>query len=188
MDTLQTVDDEKLRRYQKKIRIYLLKCFLSEASKILIMAVIFNYFQLLNEFWAALIFLMLLRTNGGGIHCKHYISCFCLSFIVMGSSILTAKYIPIPTIAALLILIVCAFAGYMSAPIVSDNRPAPSDKLIIRSKRITFVLILMIAILRCICPSNPYVDIGVWTAIIHISQLLLAKFLQRRKENYVMQN
>ena len=62
--------------YQKQLAKYLFQCIFSEGSKILIFSILFFTWGLFPEFLTALILLILLRTNGGGIHCKHFIKLF----------------------------------------------------------------------------------------------------------------
>ena len=175
-----TIQQDEVHQFNKQLLIYLLKCILLEGSKALLLFVIFFKFDLVREYLVALFFLMLLRNNGGGIHFKHYLSCFAVSFFVLFASIYGAILISLPKLFALGILTICGCMGYKLVPIVSENRPEPSQKLIKRTKRNTCLILLLLFILICICPHSLYLDIGVWTVMIHICQLLLAKFLQRR--------
>ena len=68
--------------YEKKMNEYYLKCFLLEFSKICIFFIFFSLLGLIPEYLIALLSLMLLRSNGGGLHYKHYISCLAVSFLM----------------------------------------------------------------------------------------------------------
>lgn len=168
--------EEELLEYKKELQKYYLACLWMEGSKIILFLIIFGAMNLLKEFFMALLVLMLMRNHGGGIHCKHYISCFLVSFGVLLASILIPGYVQLPIWLTVLLLVLCAFAGYRLVPIVSDHRPEPSTEVILRSKRVTLVLILLYCPVICVCPENLYLNIGVWTIFIHILQLLLAKF------------
>lgn len=173
-------DEELQVQYKAAIKQYLLQCLFMEGSKIILFFIIFSSFGVTVQYITALVVLMMVRCNGGGLHCKHYISCFLLSLFVLYSCIYCGMYLPIHKFVAIPILVACSLLGYLSVPIVSSNRPEPDDTLIQKSKKRTVSSILIYCLLICICPYNQYLNIGTWTIIIHILQLLFAKFLQRR--------
>lgn len=167
--------------YQKKLLKYLYQCILSEGSKIILFSIFALKCNIFIEFLVALLMLMLLRTNGGGIHCKHYTSCFILSFVMLFGSIILASHILLPGLFIKLIIIACIIIGYRNVPITSANRPAASDALIKKCKRNTLIIISCYFILICIIPNNLYNNIGFWTITMHILQLLIAKILMKRE-------
>ena len=167
--------------YETKLLYYLLECFLSEGSKILLFTIFSLKYHCLLEFLTALSMLMLLRTNGGGIHCRHYCGCFLLSFMALFGSIFLAVHISCPVFFMQGVTVGCAFIGYRFVPAISANRPPPTLELIKRCKKNTLFLILAFFILICIFPNNLYIRIGFWTMILHIGQLLLAVFLQKER-------
>lgn len=180
------LDEDDLSQYKKEMKQYCLVCLWMEGSKVILFLLIFGILNLVPEYLMALFILMLMRNNGGGIHCKHYISCFAVSLLVLIASIFIPKYINISTNIMIVLLIVCAFLGHTLVPIVSENRPAPTDQLIVRCKRTTFIIILLYCLLVCICPKNLYLDIGSWTIFIHIFQLLIAKFMKGGHTNGIL--
>lgn len=174
--SLTQEEQQELYEYRKEIQIFYLKCLLMEGSKILLFTFTFWKLGLIREYWMTLFVLLLLRTNGGGIHCKHYISCFFVSFVVLYASIVIPLYVHLPSACSLVLLIMSGYLGYRLVPIVSETRPEPSSKVIEKSKRNTVLVISAFFVLICISPYNLYLNIGVWTIIIHIIQLLIAKF------------
>ncbi len=166
--------------YKKQLVKYFFQCILSEASKILLFSIIFIRLHLFKEFLFALVLLIFLRTNGGGLHFKHYCSCFIVSFFVLFGSIVLALKLPFTNLTAGITLLICIILGYLYVPIVSSNRPPASEQLIKKSKRSTTLILSVYFLLICIVPINQYLSTGVWIIIIHICQLLLAKFLKRR--------
>lgn len=161
--------------YEKKLREYMLKALLSEASKILIFLLIAICLHIVREYFVALFFLMVLRNNGGGLHFKHYISCLIVSFIFLYASIgLTFVFKPTRLIMVLLLLL-CAFLGWQLVPITSDNRPPATPNQIKSSKLSTLLIILILCLVICVCPLNNYLYIGFWTTTLHIIQLLIAR-------------
>ncbi len=166
-------------KYKKKLLKYLYQCILSEGSKIIIFSIISLKLNIFPEFLVALFMLMLLRTNGGGIHCKHYASCFILSFAMLFGCIFLANLISLPILYMRIITLFCIPVGYFSVPITSTNRPAASNSLIRKCKRNTLLILSAFFILICISPNNLYYRIGFWTIIMHIIQLLVALILMK---------
>lgn len=169
--------------YEKELQEYYWKCFISEFSKIIIFLLIFIFLNLTKEYIAALLYLMLLRNNGGGLHCKHYVSCLLVSFTFLFGSILLAMYVTPPQIFIYISILLSALIGYHLVPITSTNRPAATFEQVKKSKRTTTVIILLFFILLCICPHNTYIYIGYWTIILHIFQLIIAYSIKEVKKN-----
>lgn len=159
---------------------YYLECFFMEGSKIILFLILFGLMKLLPEFIAALIMLMLVRTNGGGLHFRHYFNCFLVSFLVLYAAIRIPDFISLPAPVSVPILIFCCITARQLVPIVSESRPEPTLELIRVCRRKTTLIIAAFILLLCIGPDLPYLDIGVWTIIIHTIQLVLAKLLKRR--------
>lgn len=166
--------------YKKQLVKYLFQCIASEGSKILLFSIIFLRLRLFSEFLFAMVLLILLRTNGGGLHFKHYASCFVVSFLVMFGSIVLGIKLPFSNFISGIILMASILLGYRYVPVISANRPPATEKLIHKSKRNTTLILVAYLILICIVPMNRYLNIGVWIIVIHICQLLLAKLLRRR--------
>ena len=172
----QTFSEE----YKKQLVKYLFQCVISEVSKIILFGIIFFRFDFFKEYVFALILLILLRTNGGGLHFKHYVSCFLMSFFVLASSILLGKTVVLPNFAAYIILSLCILLAYKCVPVVSSNWPPASEKLIKKAKRNSTLILFIYLIMICIIPMNQYWNIGIWIIVIHICQLLVAKLQERR--------
>ena len=160
--------------FQMKMRLYYWKCFLSEFSKTFIFFIIFSYFNYTREFFMAILALMVLRSLGGGIHAKHYITCLMISFLFISGSILLAEATILPHIFMCLTIPLCAIIGYFLAPITSNNRPAIPSPQRKRYKRNTAIVILLFFPVILYCPHNIYILICYWTIILHITQLFIA--------------
>lgn len=176
-------DEELQVQYITAIKKYLLQCLLMEGSKIILFTIIFACLDMTVQYITALLVLMMVRCNGGGLHCKRYLSCFLLSLFVLATCVFFGIHLPIYKFLALPALVICSLLGYLSAPIVSSNRPEPDEELIQQSKKRTAGIILIYCLLICICSYNQYLNIGTWTIIIHILQLLFAKLLQSPANN-----
>lgn len=165
-----------------KLKEYYIKCFITEISKIIIFLLIFVYMGLTTEYLIALFFLMLLRSNGGGLHFNHYASCLVISFMFLYGSIYLAQHITPPTFSMYLSIIICAITGYHLVPITCKKRPKATTKQVQRCKNKTTVIIILFILLICFCPHNTYFFIGFWTIILHILQLIAAKLIERRQK------
>ena len=176
-------DEQAIKEYKAALKKYWLTCFFMEGSKILLFLIIFSCLNMTKPFLFALLILMLVRCNGGGLHCEHYWSCFFLSFTVLVSCIFCGTFIYMPKYIAIIILLISSIIGYQLVPIVSKNRPEPDKNQITKSKLRTVISILLYCFLICISPYNQYINIGTWTIIIHILQLILAKIIQGRNED-----
>ena len=167
--------------YKKQLNIYYWKCFASEFSKICVFFLIFMCLNLIPEYIIALFTLMVLRSNGGGLHFKHFISCLVVSFIFLYSSILLAKYIIPPKSILYTSILLCLPLGYALVPITSSNRPPATSEQIGKSKRNTAISILFLFILICLCSNMHHIYICYWTIILHILQLIIAHIKEVKK-------
>ncbi len=184
MSTAQVTKDYS--EYEQKMREYYWKCFISEFSKIIIYFVVFSLLGFTKEYLAALLFLMLFRNNGGGIHCKHYTSCLLVSFTFLCLCILLGVCVVPPQLLIYISVAVCGILGYFLVPITSSNRPSATPEQVKKSKKNTVILITLFFILTCICPLNRYLYIGYWTLILHIIQLAIARAVKEVKNNVEM--
>lgn len=167
-------ESREYTEYEKKMNEYYWKCFISEFSKICIFFIIFLLLRLTAEYFVALFFLLLLRNHGGGLHFKHYTSCLIISFSFLYGSILLAQHIMPPKSIICITCLLCILMGYYLVPVTSSNRPPATPDQVKRSKRNTTVIITLFSFVICICPCNTYLNIGYWTMILHIFQLILS--------------
>lgn len=127
-------EEELETQYKAAMKNYYLQCLLMEGSKIILFLLIFAYLHTTVPYIMALLVLILVRCNGGGLHCKHYISCFLLSFFILAGCIYCGIYLPLSKFITIFILAVCSVIGYLIVPITSSNRPDPDAQLIRQSK------------------------------------------------------
>lgn len=180
---MEEFTEETDPEYEQALKKYAVQCLLMEGSKMIIFFLVFGYLGFIKEYIVALLIMMTLRCNGGGLHCRHYISCLIVSFLVLAGGILAGIYCPLQNPYSSMILLACAYAGYRLVPVVSESRPEPDEELIHRSRFNTLRFILAYFFVICICPYSPYLNICTWTVMIHITQLSLARFLRRRRKH-----
>lgn len=176
----QKKNSREYTEYEKKIQKYYRIGFISEFSKICIFLVVFALLGLIPEYIIALLALISLRSNGGGLHFNHYFSCLIISFIFVYSSIFLSIHIMPPQIIIYISMLLCALIGYILVPITSTNRPPATSVQKTKSKRNTTIIILFYFILLCICPNATWSLICYWTVILHILQLIIAYIIARR--------
>lgn len=162
---------------------YTVTSLLSEFSKIIIMGVFFYYIDHLGEYLLAALVLCMLRTCTGGLHFKHYLSCFLVSFLIMFMGVYLLPQIYLNRILQLILLLVCILCNYYCSPIVSSYRPIPDGVAVRKSKLQSFTIIFIFTIVMYIIPMNPYLYAGFWIIILQSLQLIVAKILKRRKNH-----
>ena len=83
MSSNEQLNNESMTEEHKKQLVkYLFQCVFAETNKILLLSIIFLKLHLFHKFLLALLVLILPRTNGGGLHFRHYTSYFVVSFFV----------------------------------------------------------------------------------------------------------
>lgn len=170
--------------YEIAIIKYSVTALFSEISKIIILGTFFAIIGKLDLFIASSILLILLRLNGGGYHCKHYITCLLLTMLVSYAAIVVLPLITIPNYSIVLIILTgCLFTTYYIGPVPSPFRPEPDYLLIKKCNNKSFLIIFFFIIIVSIFNSNillePYIIVGFWTIILHTLQLIIAKILRK---------
>ena len=181
-DTAYKTEKRELTAYEKKMLIFFLKCMASEFSKTFIFSIVFSILGLSREFWAALFFMMLYRTSSGGLHCKTYLSCLSLSFLILLSGILLGIYIHINPAFKIPMTLAMAAVGYFLSPVQAPTRPPLEDRLVMRARQRTFMAIMVFFVLLCITPTRRYTNIGFWLLVLHDVQLIIAYQIRRLKK------
>ena len=170
--------------YEMAIIKYSITALFSEISKIIILSIMYTLIGKLNLFAAFSTLLILLRINGGGYHCRHYITCFLLTAIISFTAIILLPLIYIPNYSIVLIaLTICLFIIYYIGPVPSPFRPEPDGLLIMQCNNKSFLVIFFFIIIVSIFNSNtfirPYLIVGFWTIILHTLQLIIAKIIKK---------
>ena len=114
---------------------YAVVSILSEISKIIIMGIFFSYIHYFPQYLVAIAVLLTLRTCTGGLHFKHYFSCFLVSLGIIFAGVCVLPLIPVARPLYFILLLGCIIVNYFLAPIVSSYRPVPNGVQIKKSKR-----------------------------------------------------
>lgn len=166
----------------EKVR-YVFAAFYSEFSKLIIMELLFLIINKGFEFLISVSILLLIRTNSGGLHFKHYWSCLLFSTTLLLCAIILLPAIPISKLTMILCLILCIVINYNIKPVRCIYRPAPDEKMIRNCHISTFKCIFFYLIIIYLFPMNPYLIAGFWTILLQTLQLVAANFLEKRGES-----
>lgn len=170
--------------YQISTIEYFFRCVISEISKLAVMLLIYFIFGISDRLVCVLCFLLPIRCFTGGIHMKHYWSCFGLTFgIVLLSSIILPGYVPLyfELHSCILLLLVCLFIMLAAGPVPSSNRPFPKEALIIKSKKATCILMVIAMAVIAFYWNHSIAAIGFWTIMLQTLQLIIGKIIILQK-------
>lgn len=152
---------------------YLVLSFLSETSKLLILALLFH--RKIEIFAFSVLVLLFLRTTTGGLHCKKYWSCFLVSFGYLFLCIDILPILELPKSVQMIVLLICSVVTYYIGPVVSKTRPQPTSQKRQRLKLQAFVVIFGYLIVLYILPESSYITSGFWIVVLHAIQLSFAE-------------
>lgn len=168
--------------YELALVKYTLLSIASELSKMMLLCI---FYLLLGQFSYFIIFVLLLsllRFHSGGFHCKHYITCLLLTFIISYLAIIILPSIGTPD--SLIMegtIIICLIINYLIGPIASPLRPTPNSLLLKHCQNNSFIIIFIFFFIVSIFNSYqaiyPYLLVGFWTIILHTLQMIFAKIL-----------
>lgn len=181
-DLLKT--NYKFSNYEIRLVRYSLLAIFSELSKFLILFFIFSMLKRELAFVTAVIVLLILRSNMGGIHFKHYLSCLFFTFMFFFISIIVLPYLLSPhTYTILFTLTLCLISNVILNPVVAPTRPEPTAKLIRKSKINAFRFIFLYIVIIYLFEDNAYLTIGFWVIVLQTLQLIFTHLI--RKGNFI---
>ena len=160
--------------FRKQLKKYYMLAFLSEGSKLLAFIIFFVQIGRLKEFMICMLFMVPLRSTGGGLHLHHYLSCFFLSFIVFFCNVWMAEVYSPRWYICFPIFILCSFLSYNLVPIISDQRPPLTKEQKIYCKHNTLFLHIIYAICICIFYNRHISNLIFWTIVVNCLQLIIA--------------
>lgn len=172
--------------YEIRVMIYAIKTILYEASKFIILAFFFAIQDRFPQFLVATICLMAVRSRSGGIHLKHYLSCFLMTFIAYYISVTLFPMLFHPSKYIMLaVLILCMVITYQSGPVLAVSRPKPDGIKVKAFKEQTATVIGMFAVLVVLIGENSYLESGFWIIVFQSVQLFIAKIKEVRQDEKI---
>ena len=168
--------------YEIKLLKYYILCFFYEISKFLVMLAIFTYLHLTIDYLVVIIALCALRHNIGGIHFKHYWSCFIFSLFFITSIIICSKLIIVYDIVQNITVILCILSTFYIGPIQSEARPPLNKKHFVQYRNTACLILVLFLILVISLKSFTYKNLIYWVIVFQTLQLIAAKIRERRKK------
>lgn len=149
---------------------------LYDLSKFIMFFIFFACIHQIPAFLFNVSLLILLRTNQGGLHLKHYISCFVFSFMYLFMAIcVMPTIISISQTVGLCILFICILINYAAGP--QKNKKIYSqlkDPKIVRKSRFhSFIICFIYLILFFIFSNTLYMQQGLWIIVFHTIQIVI---------------
>ena len=155
---------------------YGIEAVLGEISKCLLMLAYFHILGYTLEFLVGLTILLLLRRNTGGLHMKHYWSCFLFTFVFMNIAILILPaFVTISKVEMCLILLLCIVITLQIGPVHAKFIKNPNELLIKKSKLQVSYILTIYLVITIFLPINKYLCIGFWVILLQTIQLIIAK-------------
>ncbi len=158
------------------------KALFYDCSKMLIM---FLFALATHRGTACLLDLFLLaglRSNHGGIHLKHYWSCFALSFAVLIFSFTMPTLVTVQKPAMLAALLFCMLINYLIGPLRSRQCHVKDISIFKKNQIRTFAIVFAYLISLYLLPASYTLATGFWTIITHSAQLIIARCVQHFTE------
>jgi accessory gene regulator B len=181
LDKLQTAYtlSERDRAYLK----FSLTALFYDLSKMIILFFFFAFMGKTSAFLLDITLLILLRSNQGGLHLKHYFSCFLLSFLLLTVCIFFMPILPKPCM--LIALTACVIINYRIGPLRNPKCHIENTDFFKTVQRNTFLIVFAYTVILYLCPVSPLLTTGFWIIVFHSIQLVAAKCLQHKKERSV---
>lgn len=185
--TTYMTNEMNLSSKEQKLIIFQLKCLLYDLSKFIVMFLFFYFTGNLDKYLFAVMVSIPLRTQSGGLHFKHYWSCFLFSFGYFSVIICFLSSIILPRSFFLMLMALCSVTNYFLSPVLSPSRPPLSAEEIQSVKQRAFIITICCALVILLLYHTPFASAVCWTIILHSLQLLIAYIIQKRRKKHEKQ-
>ncbi len=161
---------------EQKLFVYYLKCILYDVSKLILFLFIFSMLHMLPEFLLTFIIQFPLRTISGGLHFRHYWSCFAFSLVYLFLITALFRKILIPFEIGIVLLLLCIIIIYQIGQVRSPSRPSLSDIELLRRKRAVLIAAGCETLIAVLIYQTDFAPIIYWSIILHTLQLIIGKW------------
>lgn len=157
-----------------------------DSTKFLMLFIFFACIEQVPAYIFCSLLLILLRSNQGGLHLKHYTSCFVLSFFYLFSAIAIFPdiFTDIPQSVGLIILFICMLINYSAGP--QKNKKIYSylkdPSAVKKSKLNSFIICILYMLTYFIFSDIPLFQQGFWIIVLHTIQIVFVILRTKRKE------
>ena len=184
MDTVKEHLKNTFSSYELELLKYFYLCIFYDGSKFLILLIFFSFFHLGREFCMEILFLLSLRNFFGGLHFKHYTSCFAFTFAFSSAGILLSHWIVMNNNCQIGLLSMIILVSIVLKPITSAGRPPLSPKQECTFHRCGMTVLLIYFALFLTFQTFPYRNLCFWVIVLQTLQLLSARlFLKGEKRS-----
>ena len=160
---------------------YILSILVSELSKFILLALIFNFFGYLSDFMLLTLSLLIFRPHIGGLHFNSYLKCFLITFAFSLAIIFSKNLFVLNTNTILILGLFNLLAIYFLAPLVSKYK---REHLPPRASwKITSLALLHIVALLSF-PQNPYLLVTIWALFFQSLQLIIGRGCELYEEKF----
>jgi accessory gene regulator B len=161
---------------------YVTDVIITEMSKIFIMLLFFLVMGMTKEYIGAIVILLLIRTNSGGLHFRSYFLCTFVSFVVLVLSVLILpSWISISKVACVADMFICLVVSLFISPVRSVYRDEASKEMIKKCHEKVFVYIFVFMVVLYIFPLNSITVAMFWTVNLQMIQLIIANIINKLK-------
>lgn len=158
---------------------YTLKVFSYELSKLLFFTLFFLFIGKLEEYIVCLIALLPLRWLSGGLHLKHFWSCFVFSFVFFNLIILGLEHYMLPEAVQVILLIFSNLCLYGIGPVTSSKRKTMTKRRYDSMRIISSLILLIYTAAYFVLENVPHRNIIFWSIILQIIQLFCARMVRK---------
>ena len=162
---------------------YTLKVFAYELSKLVFFFVFFAVIGKFSEFAVCLVALLPFRWISGGIHLKHYWSCFFFRFFFFCVFLFMGEMFTLPLYAQISLFVLSNLLLFFIGPVPSAKRKVMTKKQYTNKRFLSSLILLVYTILYFALQNVPHRSVVFWSIILQIIQLICAK-LTRKGEIY----
>ncbi len=172
-------NEMRLNSSEQKFVIFKFKCIIYDFSKFIIISIFFAFAELFKEFLFASMISIPLRIYSGGLHFKHYLSCFLFSFGYFLLLIYGFSFISLPIYLSTILMVFCFIINFCLSPIQSASRPPLPAAELQRTKQKTILISLYCMLIILLFYETPLASVGYWTILLHSMQLIIAKLIKK---------
>lgn len=183
MDTMKEHIKNTFTPYEIAMLKYFYLCIVYDGSKFCILLIFFSFFHLFKDFCMCIVFLLSLRNFWGGLHFKHYMSCFAFTFAFTGAGIALSNLVVLDNRLEICLLIVTIAVSAVIAPVTSQSRPALSKKQSCIYHCCGLAVLLFYFVLFLVNPTFSYRNLCFWVILLQTLQLIAAKLLMKGEYN-----
>lgn len=158
---------------------YTLKVVFYELSKFLFFSLFFLYVHKFQEFLVCIIVMLPFRWIAGGLHLKHFWSCFLFSFFFLGTTIFLFNPIEVSWEFQIISLMIGNIVFFVTGPVTSPKRKPMKKERYIRLRILSSLILFIFTIIFLTVKNIPCKNICYWVIILQIIQLFCAKLARK---------